>query len=331
MKWLLAVILLAAGLWSGYWFFSSSALQSEFTGWFEDRRDDGWAADYSDLAVKGFPNRHDVVLQDVRLADPERGLAWNAPEFKVLALSYKPSHLIVIWPGEQDLATPLGKTTIRSDQMRASLVFATRKLDRLQRANFVGEGLAFETPSGDLAMSALRAAVAEEEAANSYKIAITGEGVSLPPKMRARVDTGGVLPETFDRLRADLSVGFDGPWGTKAIRSERPQPRKLDLRLAEAKWGKLELQMAGGLDIDDQGWPTGRMVIKAKNWRDVLVMARETTSVPASILDGVEQALQLASALSGNRKTLDIPLDFRGQRMWLGPLPIASAPRIEIR
>ena len=84
MRALLAVILVATGLWAGYWVIGSRTTHSAFEGWFDARRAEGWVAETSSLGVQGFPNRFDVVFEDLILADPATGLAWEAPRWVVV-------------------------------------------------------------------------------------------------------------------------------------------------------------------------------------------------------------------------------------------------------
>ena len=87
MKWLLGAILLAAAAWSGMWYFGAETRRDGLRDWFEARRDEGWQADYGDLALRGFPNRYDATITDIALADPERGLAFKAPFLQILTLA----------------------------------------------------------------------------------------------------------------------------------------------------------------------------------------------------------------------------------------------------
>ena len=124
MSKLLAAVIAAALFWSGYWLIGAQAARRGVEAWFEARRAEGWAAGYADLSVWGFPNRFDVTLDAVELSDPEAGLAWSAPYFQLFALSYRPHHVIAVWPHEQQIETPLGNYRLISHDMRASLVVA---------------------------------------------------------------------------------------------------------------------------------------------------------------------------------------------------------------
>ena len=84
--------------YSAYWWAGSAAQETAWARWMEERRAAGWVADYDALEVKGYPNRFDTRLTGFTIADPRAGWAWSGPVFQVLALSYKPNHIIAVWP-----------------------------------------------------------------------------------------------------------------------------------------------------------------------------------------------------------------------------------------
>ncbi|MDG1127521.1 MAG: DUF2125 domain-containing protein, partial [Paracoccaceae bacterium] len=156
MKRLLFLIVISAALWSGYWIYGSSTTRSAFEDWFADRRAEGWVADHAALEVQGFPNRFDVTMTEVALADPETGWAWTAPFFQILALSYKPNHVIAVWPDLQHVATPLGKFDITQAAMQASVVLWPSTDIAPDRIRLVADTLQISASDGTgTAMSAL--------------------------------------------------------------------------------------------------------------------------------------------------------------------------------
>ncbi|MCV2893071.1 DUF2125 domain-containing protein [Lentibacter sp. XHP0401] len=327
MKKLLILIVAVASLWSGYWFIGASGVKSGFTNWFEARRLDGWQADYSDLAVKGFPNRFDTTLTDPALADPNTGLAWSAPFVQIFALSYKPNHIIAAFPEWQTLASPFAKLSLQSEDMRASMVMEPNTALAFNRANLAAGALTITAEDGARTkLSGLQVALTRESGAD-YRAAFNADG--LAPPLPARIT--GDLPDTLSTFRADATLGFTKAWDITALEEGRPQPTSLKLHLAEAEWGKLKLAAAGDLTIDSAGTPTGTLTLKARNWREILTLAKAAGVLPESLADQVEQGLTLLAGLSGNVETLDIPLGFSGGFIKLGPVPIAPAPRIFIR
>ncbi|CUH64463.1 hypothetical protein TG4357_01294 [Thalassovita gelatinovora] len=333
MKRLLIVILIAAGLWSGYWFVGAQRVKSGFADWFEARRGEAWAAEYSALSVQGFPNRFDTTFTDLELADPATGWAWQVPFFQILALSYQPNHVIAIWPDQQLVATPTDKYDISSAKMQASVVTGKNSNQALDRANLVADSLQITRRDHDATtMTALHLAVRRDEVQTGlYRFALTADDLAPSSAFRKLVDRSDRLPRTLSAFSADMQVSFDRPWDLSAVENSRPQPRRIDVTLAEAKWGDLELALAGELEIDDRGRPKGRLTVKARNWREILQIAVSSETISQGFADQLESGLAMISGLAGNPKTLDIPLDFRRDLVFLGPLPIGPAPLLRLR
>ncbi len=340
MRLLFTLIVLCTALWSGYWFVSSTAVQEGFESWLAERRAEGWVAETSELSVAGFPNRIDTTFTDLSLADPATGLAWEAPFFQILALSYKPNHVIAVWPNTQRVATPYDKFDITSTDMRASLVVEPSTALALTRATLTAEDvsvaparLLIQGDNGSTDIATLTVAVEEVEGDPSatYRFGLKADGLAPALPWRLQIDPSGALPDTLEALNADISVTFDAPWDRFAIERARPQPRQIKVELAEAKWGQLELQLAGDVTVDETGQPTGKMTVKARNWRDILAVAVNTGLLPEVLAGTLEEGLGLMAQLSGNPNTLDLPLDFIRGEIYLGPIPLGPAPVLRLR
>ncbi len=219
--------------------------------------------------------------------------------------------------------------------MRASLVLEASSLLTLSRTTLSAEEMII-SPVGDseatriaaLTLAAERVPVDDEA---SYRLGLSADGFAPSLPWRAHLDPGGSLPETLDALTADITVTFDKPWDRLAIEQARPQPRQIKIKLAEARWGQLELQVAGALNVDAGGVPDGSLTIKARNWRDILALAVKAGALPEGLAGTLEDGLQLIAGLAGNPNTLDIPLDFRNGRVLLGPVPVGPAPVLKLR
>ena len=335
LRFLTTVIVMAAVGWAGYWFIGQTGVQTGFTKWFDQRRAEGWVADFSDLNVQGFPNRFDTVITGLTLADPETGLAWDAPQFQINALSYRPNHVIAVWPDTQRLSTPLEKYSVESKDMRASVMLEGSTALTVQRTTLTAEQLVIqpEAEGGATSVQALRLAADHVPLKNleTYRLGLAADGLAPALSWRESVDPTGRLPETFDALSVDMTVEFDKPWDRTAIEDARPQPRQIEIRLAEARWGQLELQMAGEMSVDSTGQPTGEIMIKARNWRDILELAVNAGAMPKGMADTVGDGLGLIAQMAGNPKTLDIPLGLSNGRVFLGPVPIGPAPILRLR
>lgn len=331
MKFLALGIAAVAVAWSGFWLAGYWGATAGVSAWFDARQADGWVAEYDDLSVRGYPSRLDTTLTGLSLADPQTGVAWDTPFFQFFALTYKPNHLIAVWPHTQTLSIPAQKLTIETADMRASLIVEPGTTLAPQRANLALEQLQISsTANWRLAATALNLAAQKlPDTTASYKVALQAEDLTPPAgfALSSEID----LPRSFTRFRADLTATFDRPWDITAIEQERPQPTSISLTVAEMVWGTLELRAAGAVTVEASGLLSGEITIRAVNWRTILDVARHSDQMPSALLNTVEQGLGFVAKLSGNANELDIPLTFKGGTTRLGPVPIGPAPRLILR
>lgn len=333
MRWILGIITTLAVLYAGYWFIGANATERAATQWFEERAQDGWIAETSAIETTGFPSRFDTTFSDIELADPETGWAWNAPFFQIFALSYRPNHIIAVWPNEQSIAYPDARLSLKSEDMRASMTFLANTDLVLDTATFEMAGLEIDhSQTGRITIEKGNIAVRETpEVSLSKDVFAQLQAVTLPTPLRSVLDPAGILPDAIEGVSIDATVGFDAQWDRFAIERARPQPTAIDLKMLAASWGPLDLRATGQVSVDAQGIPTGELTIKAKNWRQMLDVVGNANLFPREVLPMIERGLELLSGLSGNAQTLDVPLTFRNGRMAIGPLPIGPAPRIQLR
>ncbi len=333
MNRLIVILLVISGLWMGYWVVGSTALERGMSAWIDARRAEGWAADVGEIDVAGFPNRFDSTLTDVHLADPETGVAWSAPFFQILALSYRPNQVIAVWPDEHVLSTPLQTITFTSDRARGSVYLEASSALALDRATIVTDALRMRSTLGwTVTLEEGRFATEQIPAReNAHRIGTEMAGLTPSLATRSLLDPAGVLPDTIERVHLDASVGFTAPWDRFALEEARPQVTDIDLQDLSARWGDVTFRAAGSLSVDADGVPEGRITIRAVEWRRLLDMAVATGLVAEALGPTLERALELMASLSGRKDTLDAPLTFQKGFVSFGPIPLGPAPRLLIR
>ncbi len=333
MRRILVAIALLAAVWGGYWFIGATAAETGIRAWLEARRAEGWQADYGQVTTRGFPGRFDTAITDLVLADPHSGLAWSAPLFQILTRAYRPNHIIAAWPHRQTLATPYEKIALTSATMRGSIRFlpdSALTLDalRLDLADFKATssaGWSAQLATGFLATRR------NDALDNGQDLHFEATGARPPLRVLALLDPARLLPDRFQTLRVDLSAGFDAPWDRYAIEKRRPQLRAVDIGDLRATWGELDLQAAGKLSVDAAGIPSGKIALRATNWRHMLQVALDAGWVDRDVSRTVERALELLAGMSGNPDTIDTTVHFAGGWVSIGPIPIGRAPRLHLR
>lgn len=328
MRRLFGILVVAALLWAGWWFLGARMLEHQLEAWLDARRAEGWVADAASIDVAGFPATFETRFDDVDLADPATGLAWAAPGLSFAAPAWKPTDVTVTLPAEHVVATPLEKISIGSDRAEARLALVP------------GPSLAFTEATADVRQALLDSTLGWKAAIGSATLSASRREGDLYDFVAAItpveiVTTGRAarlgLPQILHELSLDATVGFDRPWDRRAIEDRRPQPRSLDLRRLKLRWGEMELEAAGDLDIDAEGMANGEIQVRAVNWRELLAIAVASGRLPAKVAGTLERGLEFLAAAGGNPDTLELPLGFRDGLLTLGPIPLGQAPDFRIR
>ncbi|SFA99644.1 hypothetical protein SAMN05421688_2208 [Poseidonocella pacifica] len=328
----LLIIVLVAGLgWCGYWFIGASAHKRTVANWFELRQAEGWDAGYERVAVRGFPNRFDTTLTEPRLAAPQSGWGYEAPFLQMFSLSYKPHHLIAVWPVEWQITSPQGPWTISHDDARASIVFAPRMGFPLERATFVASDIQIDGPDA-LDVAEIRLAVERLPVRDAgYHLGLAASDLRPAEGLRKTLDPGADLPAVIEAIALDAEIDFDRAWDNASYGLDQPQPTRINLDRAEARWGDLRLRASGALDIGADGRADGEITLDAQNWRLLLDLIRGAELLSGDLVDQAEGVLGLLARLSGDEDRLKIPLTFTEGQMRAGPLPLGPAPLFRLR
>lgn len=341
MRWLTWAVVVAAVLWSGYWFAGSTALDRGVREAFAGATRQGALATHAGLGVSGFPNRFDLTVTRPRLGDPVTGIAWSAPFVQVFTMTWQPWHIIAALPSEQVIVTPGAEATLTSDRLRASVVFMPRPALPLDRMTLAGEGLALDLAPLEAAPARLtleRAQLStrlDPSRANTHEVALDLAGLAPGPGFRAALPPGTDLPDRADTAGLRAFVTFSAPLDRHAG-TTRPTITALDLREARLAWGAIALSAQGSIAADDAGLAAGRIDIRLDGWETALAAATAAGLVRPEIAPTWAEFARRLSELSAPPGTspgtvqdrLDLPLTFANGRMSLGPLPLGPAPRL---
>ena len=332
MRKLIWIVVLAAMAWSGWWWVASTALHRATAAWFEDREAEGWQAELGGLGGGGFPLRLQAGLSDIALADPQAGLAIQTARLDISAPAWWPGNVTVALDQTPiRVASPLsrGALTMQDGIMALNLRPGTAlELDALGWTSGpwrVTEAAGVQMQADTLTLTMTRTN------GPTYVFEAQANGFAPGDAARSTLRLPDTFPRSFDSLALRATVTFDQPWDRRALDTARPQPRQIELHLAEARWGDLSLKIAASLAVDNAGIPGGDLSVQAENWRTMLDLAERSGTLPAAFRNQAESILEVLANASGNPDTLDVDLTLRGGAVYLGFLPIAPAPRLALR
>jgi len=333
MRGLITLVLVLSVAWSTWWVIGTTAQKTAIETWMEQRREAGWVAEVDEFKVTGYPNRFDSKFTGLTLSNPEAGWTWEAPQFQLLALSYKPNHMIAVWPGTHSYSTGNDTIDITSSKFRGSLIFKPDTALSLDRMQLETEDLVL-TGTTDWRASAKEASVAffahnaPDMPPNSYDLYLKALEFSPPATWRDSVDQNGILPESIPEAIFDATLTYDNPWDRFAIEQTNPRLTAIQIRDLRFLWGELNLNGNGSINISEDGYMDGTFMLQAEKWRELLDVIIAAKFLTADFATAMDRGVSIVAALSGNPEDIEIEMRFKDRLTYIGSIPIGPAPRV---
>lgn len=340
MRKLLVFILLCTALWSGYWFVGAGAIRQGVEDGFAGVAAEGLVAEKSALTVAGFPNRFDVTVEGLQLADPDQAFGWTAPFVQVFAMTWKPWHVIAAFPPEQQVSTPDGVIDLGSDQLKASfrakpsadlpLAAIILESDRLAATSSAGWTAA--TGRSVVSLSADEEVPGAGDAPNTYLFSADLAEITPDPSFLAAVKAVTIeglpasdLPGTVDSVRAGVFLSFTAPLDRHSG-DTRPQPTKVDISTFAISWGQMSVSAKGLVQADDQGFAAGEITVEVTNWNRLPALLVASGLIKPEMAPTIARGMQVLAAQSPDLSVLTLKLTMADGRMSFGPFPLGPAP-----
>lgn len=325
MRALLAVIIIAAGLWSGYWFVGKSAVESGVEATIAVAPANGVQIQHQGYAVTGFPNRFDLTFTAPQVALDNADFAWGAEFFQLFSLSYKPWHMIAAFAPVQRFDIKGQAFSLTSGKLQASLVAQPKTELPLDHATLIGDDLILKVQERPLlsAKTLRLASRIDPSRANSHQIGLELLDI-IPATDGWNLPQG--LPTNIPLIRTDATASFSAPID-RFFGETQPMLTALDIREAIVQWGDVNLFAKGALQVVN-GYPEGELALQVKGWESLLPVLVDAGVIKPDQSRLVEGMAKMLARGSADGKSLSLPLSFRQGRMALGPIPLGMAPRL---
>ena len=325
MKWMFKFVFLAAALWSGYWYFGAQAQERIYVDLLSESRDQGWTAESRNLGVSGFPNRFDTTFTDLNFRDPSGRWHWRGETFQLKALSYQPNHIIMAWPGEQELGTPEGSVKLNAELLRASLVVSPTSTLPLARFQIEGEQIALNSPEfGTAHIAGLNGALYQDEAnATNYLLGVKLTDVNPPTRLSTGLGGIPFLRGAIESIDISAILEFDREIDRLALQNGQP-PRPVSAKIEQGKivWGGSELTVSGEVFEGSGQFIEGSLSFDVQNWEPLFEVFKQATNLSTTELLTLKRALD---AIAGG-ENLAFTVSFANGKSLIGPVTIGPAP-----
>lgn len=266
MRLLILVILLAFGLWSGYWWIGAAAQKTLWEERMSALRAAGWEIDVGALQLRGYPNRFDTQLSNLTVISPRGDWGWSTEIFELFALSYKPHHMIAVAAPLQSITTPLWSARLTSHDLRASLIFTPDTQASLMRSHITARTLDLELADGDSAtLARLDMALHRASTPLLYALGIRLENARLPAAWR-QAKGAALLPAEVSFLTLDAQIETTVPLDRHMAQSVSAAIMGLTVNSLHAKWGALEIRADGHLEMTAEKDIIGALDLSLSDW-----------------------------------------------------------------
>lgn len=338
MRWLLGILIALTLLWFGYWYAGATVIQRQVDQIFAEAQARGYTAQKTGAGVAGFPNRFDLTLEGLKLADPVTGAGYEAPFLQVFAMTWKPWHVIAALPEAQVIRLPGQEIGLTGLGLKASLR-AKPALDLpLAEARFAGQEIRLSSSQGwqtgavDLVLALAQAQTGPAD----YALGLAASGVQIDPAFRSRLAALALpglpasdLPETAGPLRANILLHLTAPLDRQAAQ-RRPQLTGFDIGELHLEWGAMTAEASGRLTADPQGQAEGEILLTLTGWDRLPALLVALGAVKPEIAPTVQSMLKALAGESGDPAVLKLPLKFDAGQMSLGPFPLGPAPLLRL-
>ena len=315
---LLTLAVIATAAWGGYWFVGARALDRTVTQLLTDHP----VLTAEAHVIRGFPNRFDLTLTAPRIQSGS--LAWQAPFLQVFALSYRPHHLIVVFPHDQQASAPGQTAVLHSEDARASLVMTPEFALPLERSALVVQAPRLQLDGATHSAETLRIASRANDA-RLHDAVIEIEAAFPDPAVMAKIDPGNHWPRRYDILRLEGQVQLDRPLDRQALAGPLPRPVAVRFTGARLAFDGVDLRVAGDVEPDELGRLSGPVRLTVAGWLALLERLADAEMIDAN------QAGFLRPMLAGmadpeTPEAIELDLTLRDGALTIGPVTLLRLP-----
>lgn len=328
MRKLIALVVIAAVLYGGYWFVGRSQIDTRLTTALSEIDAGPTDLTYTSLNTRGFPSRFDTTITDLQFADAAAGVGYSTPSLRLFALSYRPNEVIAVFDPVQTVIVNGERLTILSDDMRASgkvrantdLTFQTATIEATAPRVVRQDGAQF-------AMSRVLAAMRlTPDTTQTYDVFLEARDIALPAGIRRMIDPQNQQPDVIESLRFDSDLDLTEPLSLLGATDQPPQIASVAITEFALVWGGMSVSAIGDVTPDDAGLLNGSISISARNWQQAIDLAvsmgaikNERRFLVTEIANNIDETPHIAD-------TLTITLTITDGNMMLGGFPLGPAP-----
>lgn len=333
-----AIVFVGLALWTGWWFVLTQQIEKKLEGRIARLEQSGWTVNHAGVTTTGWPLRARVAMKHVDVVAPS-GHAVAAPEIVAEANAYNPTKWVIIAPdGLVMTRGAKGKTAVRAEAIRMSIHGLTQRWPNvaveLSKPVFTAlpDAEPFPLSKAGLVQFYMRPHVAGSNAPTDdvdvlFRL-VDGEGRPNGPvegltqsgKLNAQVEA---VIEKAGALKGADAQGLLSAW---TAAGGRFVDMKGELGAGESK----TFLSSPALSADDKGRLEGEVFLRAE--KPLAAIVGLAGAQQGGSVDRAAAARAAAATPQGGTgdqgQGVDLVLNFKGGRTYLGPFALAPAPQL---
>ena len=338
-----AIVLIVLVVWTAWWFWLSQQVRERLDLAAEGLRAQGWEVAYSEPTLSGWPFRTRLESEHVRLTAPT-GHEIAAPSLTAEANAYRPDRWVVV--ADEGLVLTRGdkgKVAVAAPVIRASASgltqpFPNLALEVLEPVFTAHPGAEpFPLERAERIELYLRPGEAREAEGETVQTALPASQRNVDVLFRlidATGRDGGPIAfmsrDGLFSLQAETVVenfqGLSGPDAPTLLAAWTASGgRFLDVR-GEMQAGDSAARLtADELRADEDGRLVGTLRLSADRAAPALTGLARSETVNRTATVGAAAAAGASEVLTGD---VELEVEFREGRAWMGPFNLAPAPEL---
>ncbi len=324
--------LLLAG-WTGWWFYLTHQIETRLGGQVEALRQDGWIITHAAVTTTGWPFRARVSVPHPDITAPS-GHGVAAPELVAEANAWNPDRWVVIAPDGLTLTrADKGKVGVAGDGLRMSISHLGDRFPDF-RAEMIRPTFTAHGDAEPFAIASAERIQLETRPHLTDGIAATDEMDVLFRLVEARGRPGGPVEGATrqGRLSADVEATIVGASRLQGMDSDgvfaawtAAGGRFTAVRGRLKAGDSTAVISSDALSAGPDGRLQGSLALTAE--RPMAAIAGLAGS-PSGAVNRMEAAGAAAATAASGERPVDLVVQFRDGRTWLGPFALAPAPKL---
>jgi len=327
------IVGLALAAWTGWWFWLTDQVETRLAAQVEVLRQDGWTITHAPVRTTGWPFRTRVSMPEAEILAPS-GHGVAALELVAEASSWNPDHWVVVAPDGLTLTrADKGRIAVAGDGLRFSISHLRDRFPDL-RAEMIRPTFTALEGAEPFPIASAEQIQLETRPHRTDGAASTDELDVLFRLVDARGRPGGPVEGATrqGRLSADVEATIVGASRLRGMDSAgvfsawtAAGGRFVGVRGRLKAGDSTALISSDGLSAGPDGRLQGSLAVRAE--RPMAAIAGLAGSWSGAVNRAGAAGAAAATAATGERP-VDLVIQFRDGRTWLGPFALAPAPRL---